>query len=82
MDQQFLGRIADSRPVGFRIHDDVGRHFEVGGGVDVDMAVAGAVDDIGNGGVSFDGSDEVGTAAGDQKVDPRLRLHQGLGAGT
>ena len=82
MDQQLLRGVADSGTVRLRVHDDVGCHFEVGRGVDIDVAVAGSIDDIRNGGVGFDRGDEVGTAAWDQEVDPLLRLHQGLGAST
>ena len=40
VDQQRLGRVADAGALGLGVDDDLARHVEVGGRVDVDVAVA------------------------------------------
>ena len=62
-------------PLRLRVHDDVERLVEVGGRVDVDVAVAVAVDDHRHGRVVADARDERGAAARDQAVDVVGELH-------
>ena len=52
VDEQGLGGVAHARPLRLGVDDDVERHVEIGGRVDVDVAVAVAVDDVGHGGVA------------------------------
>ena len=56
-DQRFR-RVAHRRPLRLGVHQNRQRHVEVGAFIDVDVAIAVAVDDVGNGGVLEHGFDE------------------------
>ena len=76
MHEQRLGGVADAGSLRLGVEDDVEGAVEVGGGVDVDVAVAVAVDDVGDLGVVEDRSHQRGPAPGDQAVDVAGELHQ------
>ncbi len=81
VDDQRLGGVAHPGSLGLGVdHDGLG-HVEVGGGVDVDVAVADPVDHVGHGGVLLDGGDERRAAPGDEAVDDAVELHEGHGRG-
>ncbi len=77
MHDQFLGGVADAGTVGLGVEDNLGGHVEVGRRIDVDVAVARAVDHVGHRCVLFDGGNEPGTAPGNEQIDVAFRLHQG-----
>src|SRR5439155_18007669 len=74
--EERLRRVAHARAAGLRVHEDVERHVEVGGGVDVHVAVAVAVDDRGDGRVLAHALEEGVTTARDEAVDGAGELHQ------
>ena len=75
--EERLGGVADAGPVGLGVHRDRERLVEVGGTVDVDVAVADARLDDGHRRLGDDGLDQVGTAARDEQVDQAAGGHQG-----
>ena len=77
MHEERLGGVADAGPVGLGVDRDRERLVEVGGPVDVDVAVADAGLDDGHGRLGDDGLDEVGAAARDEQVDQAAGGHQG-----
>jgi hypothetical protein len=77
VDQQRLGGIAHAGPVRLGVDGDGERLVEVGGGIDIDVAVADAGLDDGHGGVEDDGVDQVRSAARDEQVDQAAGGHQG-----
>ena len=76
VDEEVLGGVADAGPVGLGVDRDRERLVEVGGRVDVDVAVADAGLDDRHGGLGDDGLDEVGAAARDEQVDQAAGGHQ------
>ena len=52
---------------------------QIGGRIDIDVAVAGSVDHKRNRCLRFDRRDQAGPAPGDQQVDPLLGLHELFG---
>ena len=69
VDEQGLHRVADTRTLRLRVDDDALGHLEVRALVDVDVAVAVAVDDERDGRVLEDESDEPTPAARNKEVD-------------
>ena len=69
VDEQRLGGVADARAVGLGVDGDGEGLVEVGGAVDVDVAVADPGLDDGHRGLGDDRADEVGAAARDEQVD-------------
>ena len=74
--EQALGGVAHARPLDLGVDDDVERHVEIGGGVDVDVAVAVAVDHVRDGGVLEDRRDQRRAAPRDQAVDDAAQPHE------
>ena len=74
--EQRLGGVAHRRALGLGVLDDRGGHGEVGGGVDVDVAVAVAVDHVGHGGVLEDRADQRRAAPRDEHVDRLAEAHE------
>ncbi len=58
------------------VHDNRLGHVEVGGGIDIHVAVAVSVDHVGNRRVFSDRRDQRRTAAGNQHVDQAVKLHE------
>ena len=54
VDEKRLGRVADARPLCLGVDDDALGHVEIGGGVDVDVAVAVPVEHVRDGRVLED----------------------------
>ena len=79
VDEQRLGGVAHAHALGLGVDDDVERLLEIGGLMDVDMAVAGAGLDNGNERLAHAALDEPRTAAGDQQVDDTAEFHEGAG---
>ena len=73
---QGLGRVANTRALGFPIDEKGKCHFKVGRRVDVQMAIAVPVDDIGDRGVLEDGIDQGGATSRDQAVDRPAHAHE------
>ncbi len=76
MYEEGLCRVAHRWALHLGVDDDARRHVEVGGCVDVDVAVAVPVDHIGHGGVLEDRRDERRTTARDEHVDCRAQAHE------
>ncbi len=74
--QQRLDRVAHSRALHLGVADDVDGHLEVGRLVDVHVAVAVPVDDIGHGGVLEDRADQRRPAPRDEAVDRTAQAHE------
>ena len=81
MHQTHLLGVADRRPAGLGVFDDVERHAGVGGFVDVDVADAGSGLDAGNLRLLDARADQPRAAARDQQVDQTDGGHQLDGAG-
>ena len=82
--EQALGRVAHRRPLHLGVDGDALGHGQIGGGIDVDMAVAVTVDDVGHGGVLEYRPDQRRPTARDQHIDHLASLHEldgGLVAG-
>ena len=82
--EQALGGVAHARALAFRVDEDVFRHFEVGGGVHVNVAVAGAGFDDGDGRVHDDRLNKTCAAARNENVQIAVQLHhlrRGLAGG-
>ena len=69
MQEQRLKRIADPRALGLRVDDDRLGLLEAGGGVEVDVAVAGGGVDDGHGGHRLKRLLQALAAAGDDQID-------------
>ena len=74
-----FGRVADRGAGGLGVDGDSGGHLHVGGGVHIDVAVAGAGLNHRDGGVGHHRADEAGPAAGDEDIHVLVELHQGQG---
>ena len=79
---QRLSGVADTDALRLRIVGDLARHLEIGGRVDIDVAVAGTIDDVGHGGVVEDRLDQRWAASRDQTVDVAPLLHERRGCFT
>ena len=61
---QRLSGVADTDALRLGVVGDLARHLEIGGRIDIDVAVAGTVDDVGHGCVIEDRLDQRRTATG------------------
>ena len=75
--EQGLGRVADARPLHLGVDDDALGHGEIGGGVDIDVAVAVPVEHVGNRGLLEDHRQQApGPPRGmRQSMQPRSRTN-------
>ena len=77
--QDRLDRVAHAEAVRLGVDRQLVRHGQVGGAVDVDVAVPVAVEHVGHGGVLDQRLDERRPAARDQAVDLPAQPHEGDG---
>ena len=78
VDQERLERVAHARALGLRVDRDVGRHVEVGPGVDVDVAEPLVVLEHRDRGALGHQADELLPAARDDEVDVPVEREQDL----
>ncbi len=76
MDDQGFGRITDARPLSLGVDDDAERHIEIGGPVDIDVAVAVTINHIRHGGVLDDDVDQGRSTARNKTVDESPEPHK------
>ena len=81
MDQHRLQSVAHRGTGALAVEEDLHRHIQIGALVHVQMTVAGAGLDGGDGGGLQHSADESGAAPGDEHVDETPQTHHGVGGG-
>src|ERR687889_124723 len=76
VNQQRLGRVADAGALNLGVEHDAARHAGIRRGVDVNVAIAVAVDDVGDRCLVLDALDQFPAPTRHKQVDQPLRAHE------